>query len=1135
MKRARQDLERITQGAHEPTVDDTPHPLRTLSLSFPSDAIGTVDLDVTLDPNVKVTDIVIKVADDWTIVGGFHRVTHSDGQEEQASCSYHARLNLPTLGRLIRGKKLRGTDNAPSEEPPLRASLFVRASTTAGVPVSARDIEVDEDRSHFLIPLGRAESTLLEQLRGIDFDGTTIQPYVNRFGIITFVVGGRPSIGRRPVNELLTLENGHLVAKGRMNVHSNELTALDLVVVGRTSGFKLTIATEHSYDSDRSRRKFGSKLYRFSADFDLAKIAGELPDDTLDLYLQLDGEQFEEPVRRRFGRSRYMVRRKARASRISHESSTILLTPYFTFKAKNPSIYSEVFDTLVFDHMVSAAKHNKRRSLRTNVGDKPVWVIGEMSYKAQDNGMHFFKYMRDHHPEIDAYYVIDKGSPERSNLDGYDHVVDFRSQEHVDVALAADRFVGTHHADYLYPTRSPRFASAVATVPKIFLQHGVMGAKWMVPNYGKKASAFVTDLIITSSDREKQIFRKDFGYADEQIAVTGLPRFDALLAGDVKIVPGRILIIPTWRPWLQDPDSFTDSDYFDHWSSLLHSEHMQTLVREHDLEIVFCLHPNMQQFTPHFNHLGITVVSQGEIDVQHLMKSSQVMITDYSSVAFDFSFLGRPVAYYQFDSHRFANPHVSAHEELPGPIISNENELLSWVSDIARANGTVPPAYRERARRFLAHQDRSSSERVFRAVARARRDNSLLTRLRTSEEFYAAGRLLRRNKRYRPVMKQVYKALRSLPIDPNIVVFESGQGRQLGDNPGAIYEELVRQNDPRLKVWVYNKRFPIRDDSTIIVKRYSPEYFWYLARAKYWVSNQNMPNFIHRRKHGVYIQTWHGTPLKKMFLDIDEIVGRDDGYVGRVTEATRQWSVLVSPNTYTTEIMRSAYAFDGAAVELGYPRNDILLDENAPNRRRALRQQLGLDDCDFVVLYAPTFRDDKPTTRGRFAFEWPFSPEEFVSRFAETNIKLLIRTHVLINTKIPVPQDSDIITDVTKYPDIQELYLAADMLVTDYSSAFFDYSLLRKPIAFYAYDLDKYRQELRGFYLDYETELPGPIVETATKLFDTIAVAQKEGALEGAVPLAEFVDRFAALDDGRASERVVKALLMPQDSRGSKL
>lgn len=1122
-------------GAHELSAK----PIRQLTLEYDANRIHNLNVELTVDPILTLTEIVINIDGEWTPVDEFHELpVHFLSDDEKRV--FAASIDLTELARLIKSKEQPTGAEPATPTAPQRASLFVRATSAGEVPSMAREAEYsDHDNdlvdapgfvnggagATFLLPVGKASQTLLPELHNVVVEDSYIAPYSNRRGILTFAVGGNPSIGGRPVNERMTLENGELIVDGRINVHSNSISRLELSVLGRTSGFKLKVPADFSYDEERTRRKFGSRLYRFSARCDLEEIAEQLTNDTLDLYVEVDGPQLEEPVRRRFGRSRYLVRRRSRSTRVSHDGKTVLLTPYYTFKAKNPSIYSEVFDSQVFEHMRSSVADRKRpRTHRMGI-NKPVWVVGELPYKAQDNGLHFFKYLRDNHPEIDAYYVIETASPERSNLAGYDHVIPFRSKQHVDVALAADRFIGTHHPDYLYPTRSPRFGAAVASVPKIFLQHGVMGAKWMVPNYGKKSSDFVTDLVITSSDREKQIFIKDFGYSADEVAVTGLARFDALLADDVDVRPGQILIIPTWRPWLQDPETFTESDYFERWSSLLSSEAITGLIEEHECEVVFCLHPNMQQFTHHFDLPGVTVVSQGEVDVQYLMKRSAAMITDYSSVAFDFSFLDKPVAYYQFDSRRFAQPHVSPQEELPGPTFVDEDELTTWLADALKGRNDSADEYSQRSRRFLAHRDRRASERTFDAITAVKPSHSPLTRAIHSEEASAAGRLLRRHKQYRPVMKQVYKILRTLPIDPSIIVFESGQGRQLGDNPGAIYDELVHRGDTRLKVWIYNKRFPIRDDQTIIVKRYSPEYFWYLARAKYWVSNQNMPHFIHRRSKGVYIQTWHGTPLKKMFLDIDQIVGRDEGYVGRVTEATRQWSVLVSPNSYTTDIMRSAYAFDGPSVELGYPRNDVLLNEAAEDRRQSMRQRLGFTDSDFVVLYAPTFRDDKPTKRGRFAFEWPFPPEEFESRFALTNVKLLIRAHVLINTKIRVPKDSETITDVTRLPDIQELYLASDMLVTDYSSVFFDYSLLKRPICFYAYDLEKYRQELRGFYLDYSTELPGPIVESAEGLYRAIDTARETGSLEGSVPLIDFVDRFASSDDGRATERVVDAIL----------
>lgn len=1141
---------RLTSVRPSKTKNTTDRPIRLLAVNHADTRPDGLVIELTVDPSITLNEVVIKINGEWTSVEKFDELpTHMSSLDN--SRVFTSSVDLTSLAQLIQSKgALTGADTN-RQSVPQRASLFVRATSDGEVPTLAREEEnaapeidgVDspeaddgDHRTSFLLPVGKAGQTHLSELHNInvfvDDVHTYIAPYTNKYGILTFVVGGDPSIGGRPVNERMTLEDGHLIVDGRINVHSNALSGLSVMVIGRTSGFKLTVPASFSYNEERTQKKFGSRLYKFSAHYDFNAITDELPNDTLDLYVEFDGHQLNEPVRRRFGRSRYLVRRSSRSTRVSHDGKTVLLTPYYTFKAKNPSIYSEVFESQVFEHMRSSVANRKYSRKRRSGIDKPVWVVGELPYKAQDNGLHFFKYLRDHHPEIDAYYIIERDSPERPNLDGYDHIVDFRSEQHVNVAIAADRFIGTHHADYLYPTRSPRFGAAVASTPKIFLQHGVMGAKWMVPNYGKKSSDFVTDLVITSSEREKQIFIKDFGYSTDEVAVTGLARFDALLAEDVEVRPGQILIIPTWRPWLQDPETFTESAYFERWSSLLSSEPLAALVEERGCEVVFCLHPNMQQFTHHFDHPGVRVVSQGEIDVQYLMKRSSVMITDYSSVGFDFSFLDKPVAYYQFDSRRFAQPHVAPNEELPGPTFVDERELTTWLTDMLVGKNPADDEYRRRSRRFLTYQDRHASERTFDAITALRSSQRPLARAIHSEEFTAAGRLLRRNKNYRPVMKQIYRLMRTLPIDPNIIVFESGQGRQLGDNPGAIYDELVSRGDTRLKVWVYNKRFPIRDDQTIIVRRYSPEYFWYLARAKYWVSNQNMPHFIHRRSNGVYIQTWHGTPLKKMFLDIDQIVGRDEGYVDRVTEATRQWSVLVSPNPYTTEIMRSAYAFDGPSVELGYPRNDVLLNETAEDRRRSVRQRLGFTDSEFVVLYAPTFRDDKPTTRGRFAFEWPFPPEEFESRFSSTNVKLLIRAHVLINTKIRVPESSDTITDVTKLPDIQELYLASDMLVTDYSSVFFDYSLLRRPICFYAPDLEKYRQELRGFYLDYDSELPGPIVECAEDLYRAIETARDTGSLQGSVPLTDFVDRFAAADDGTATRRVVDTL-MDQGAVGS--
>ena len=199
----------------------------------------------------------------------------------------------------------------------------------------------------------------------------------------------------------------------------------------------------------------------------------------------------------------------------------------------------------------------------------------------------------------------------------------------------------------------------------------------MVPNYGKQVSGFETSLVCVCSDREKQFFVNDFGYAPHEVAVTGFARFDALFADDVPVVDRQILVMPTWRPWLQDPTTFTESEYFHRWHDLLTGPEMRELEERTGAEVVLCLHPNMQQFSHHFASEHLRVVVQGEVDVQHLIKESAVMVTDYSSVAFDFAFLHKPVVYYQFDAELFDAPHADPQLELPGPVVRDRRAASS--------------------------------------------------------------------------------------------------------------------------------------------------------------------------------------------------------------------------------------------------------------------------------------------------------------------------------------------------------------------------------------------------------------------------------------------------------------------------
>src|SRR5699024_3862201 len=268
-----------------------------------------------------------------------------------------------------------------------------------------------------------------------------------------------------------------LEVEGRIIARGTEYLDGTLAVVGRTSGLRATAEIELVPNDELSSRRFGLNYYRFSATLDFNELIDEISDDNADLYLDLDPALNDEPKRARIGKSRYLVRFGTTGSTVASGDKTVSIIPYYTFKAKYPSLHLETFKTSAYDYMQRLVSNRRSWNPPKSSERKPVWLIGELPYKAQDNGLQFFRYMRDEHPEIDAYYVIEPNSPERVNLDGYDNVIDFLSHDHIQVALAADKIIGTHRPDFLYPTREPRFERALRA-DKVFLQHGVTAAKW---------------------------------------------------------------------------------------------------------------------------------------------------------------------------------------------------------------------------------------------------------------------------------------------------------------------------------------------------------------------------------------------------------------------------------------------------------------------------------------------------------------------------------------------------------------------------------------------------------------------------------------------------------------------------------
>lgn len=275
-----------------------------------------------------------------------------------------------------------------------------------------------------------------------------------------------------------------------------------------------------------------------------------------------------------------------------------------------------------------------------------------------------------------------------------------------------------------------------------------------------------------------------------------------------------------------------------------------------------------------------------------------------------------------------------------------------------------------------------------------------------------------------------------------------------------------------------------------------------------------MPGKFTRRDHQTVLQTWHGTPLK--LLGFDRIgTRRGAEYRRRTVTEVSQWDLLISQNPYSSSIFRSAYGYQGRMLEIGYPRDDVLSTADDDHRAR-IRRRLGLRPDDTVVLYVPTWREN---AKGLFA-ELDF---DAVAAALGDHGRLLIRGHANTIRHGGGVAGSGLL-DVTLYPELADLYLVADVMITDYSSTMFDYSITGKPMIFFAPDIEDYTGTLRGTYFDLAATAPGPILTTTDEVIDALGRLAAIGA-EFAKPYAAWREKFNPYDDGGASRRAVDALL----------
>lgn len=362
---------------------------------------------------------------------------------------------------------------------------------------------------------------------------------------------------------------------------------------------------------------------------------------------------------------------------------------------------------------------------------------------------------------------------------------------------------------------------------------------------------------------------------------------------------------------------------------------------------------------------------------------------------------------------------------------------------------------------------------------------------------------------------------------PGLLIFESNLGRNYSGNPRAIYEEMLRRGwDKEMQIcWLFTE--PEKQSlpgHVTLLQRESLSALRKMHRASVWVTDTRQPTYIVKNPNTYYMMTWHGTPLKKLALDLYDYVEavakerpEDTGLKKTLAKSRKQWlrdsgqwNCLLAQNETAAELFRGCFWYQGEVLCAGYPRNDKLVGERKTEEDAQKKR---------TVLYAPTWREYESNGLCDSRFEPPIDFDKLYEVLKEENTELIIKYHYYVKEKTDFTKYAGVIRDSEK--DIAELYPICDIMITDYSSTMFDYAVLKRPMIFFAYDLERYEAE-NGFYFDYKKMAPGPVVRTQGELFDALkrefdfsAYAEKQEA---------FYQRFASEENGRAAEAAVNRI-----------
>lgn len=342
------------------------------------------------------------------------------------------------------------------------------------------------------------------------------------------------------------------------------------------------------------------------------------------------------------------------------------------------------------------------------------WVLHERGTDARDNAYFFYLYLKETHPEQKVYYIIDKNSPDYDKVK--EDAVHFGSLKNYWAIATAEKIISTH-CFFGLPCINPKLFRFCGLNRKFyFLQHGITGNFLSQMHYENSK----IKMLFCAAKPEYEYMMSRYGYPEKNLRYTGFARYDTLHNTKTK---KQILIMPTWRRYFSDKKSFLESTYYRQWNQALKDPQLAEYLEKNDLIAVFYPHFEVQKYLHHFQPGSdrIILADFGQFDVQTLLKESKLLITDYSSVSFDFAYTRKPVIYFQFDQDEFFSRHYSrgyfSYLEMGfGPVVDNANALIDAIAQSAD-NGFVPTdVYSNRMETFFPLCDQKNCERIYQCI-----------------------------------------------------------------------------------------------------------------------------------------------------------------------------------------------------------------------------------------------------------------------------------------------------------------------------------------------------------------------------------------------------------------------------------